>query len=454
VPASFGTDGIRGVANVDVTPELAVALGRAAAAVLPGERWLIGSDGRASGPMLVAALAAGLASAGREVVDLGVVPTPAVAFHSQRDDVPGAIVSASHNPWTDNGIKLLAAGGRKLSDSVESEISANMTAPASPGAALPGAINRHPDPLSGYARHLIGSLEGRRLDGMRLVVDCANGAACAVAPDVLRALGASVTVIGADPNGTNINDGCGSTHPANVRAEVVSSGADAGLAFDGDADRVIAVDHTGAVVDGDHILAICAPDMYDRGRLRGAAVVVTVMSNLGLRLALADHGITIVETPVGDRYVLDAMAKSDLALGGEQSGHIVFADLATTGDGILTGLQLLDVVARRRLPLAELAAAAMTRLPQVLRNVTVADRDAHADAPEIRAVVAEAEAALGGRGRILLRPSGTEPVMRVMVEAPTQAEADAVADRVVGVVTDALGAAGVSTDVLGERPQQ
>jgi phosphoglucosamine mutase len=438
----FGTDGIRGVANTELTPELALRLGRAAVGVLGGERWLIGADTRVSGPMLVAALTAGLASAGADVIDLGVVPTPAVAFHAQLLGCPAAVVSASHNPYTDNGIKLLAAGGKKLHDDVESAVAARMgtalmgTADGSPRI---GRISRHPDPLGAYAAHVVASIEDRRLDGVRLVIDCANGAASEVAPMVLRALGAEVTVLSAAPDGTNINAGCGSTHPAPLQTAVVEAGAQAGLAFDGDADRVVAVGGDGGLVDGDHIMAILAGDLHDRHRLRGEAVAVTVMSNLGLRLALAARGIAVVETPVGDRYVLEAMETGDLALGGEQSGHIIFRDLATTGDGLLTGVQLLDVVSRSGVALATLAAAAMTRLPQVLRNVRVARPDGLAAAAPVRSAVARAEAELGSAGRVLLRPSGTEPVIRVMVEAPTAEQAAELAERLCEAVTAALG---------------
>jgi len=441
----FGTDGIRGVANRELTAELALRLGRAAVGVLGGDRWLIGADTRVSGPMLVAALTAGLAAAGADVVDLGVVPTPAVAFHAQQLGCPAAIVSASHNPYTDNGIKLLAAGGRKLRDDVESAVAARMNA----GAAVPGVaadppvavgrISRHPDPLGAYAAHVVASIEDRRLDGMRLVIDCANGAASEVAPAVLRALGADVTVLSATPDGTNINASCGSTHPAPLQAAVVEAGAEAGLAFDGDADRVVAVGGDGRVVDGDHIMAILAGDLHDRHRLRGEAGAVTVMSNLGLRLALGARGIGVVETPVGDRYVLEAMEADDLALGGEQSGHIIFTDLATTGDGLLTGVQLLDVVSRSGARLAALAAGAMTRLPQVLRNVRVARPEGLAAAASVRAAVVQAEAELGSTGRVLLRPSGTEPVIRVMVEAPTEQQAVELAERLTEAVTSALG---------------
>jgi phosphoglucosamine mutase len=435
VAVAFGTDGIRGAANVELTAEVALSLGRAACAVLGTGTWLIGADTRASGPMLVAALAAGLASAGADVVDLGVLPTPGVAFHAQARGCPAAVVSASHNAWTDNGIKLLAGGGRKLTDALEHAIAVNLTAPDRPASPAVGRITRAADPLAPYVDHLVAALEGRRLDGVRVVLDCANGAASAVAPAAFRAAGADVIVVAADPDGTNINAGCGSTHPAGLQDAVVVAGADAGLAFDGDADRVVAVAGDGTLVDGDHILAICAADLHQRGRLRGDAVVLTVMSNLGLRQALAALDIATVETPVGDRYVLEVMERDGLVLGGEQSGHIIFRDLATTGDGVLTGLVLLDAVARSGASLGALAAAAMTRLPQVLRNV--AAPAVAAAAPAVAAAVAAAEAELGETGRVLLRPSGTEPLVRVMVEAPTEEQASAVADLLSAAVLQA-----------------
>jgi len=426
VVVSFGTDGIRGAANAELTVELAVALGRAAPEVLGSGMWLVGADTRASSEMLVAALSAGLASQGAHVVDLGVLPTPGVAYHAQARGCPAAVVSASHNRWTDNGIKLLAAGGIKLSDELERAVAAHMVAPHPP-AAVPGRITRAEDAIVPYVGHLVAALEGRRLDDYVVVLDCANGAA------------SEVFTIADTPDGTNINDACGSTHPDALRAAVLEHGADAGLAFDGDADRVVAIGGDGSIVDGDGILAICAADLRDRGRLRNNRVVVTVMSNLGLRRALDAQGIGAVETPVGDRYVLEAMERGDVALGGEQSGHVIFGDLATTGDGILTGLVLLDAVARSGRSLAVLGATAMTRLPQVLRNVAVRDRgvDAASD-PSVAAALAEAEAELGAVGRVLLRPSGTEPLVRVMVEAPTDAQAAAVAERLCAVVEAAF----------------
>jgi phosphoglucosamine mutase len=434
----FGTDGVRGVANTELTPELVLALGRAAARVLGGDTFLIG---RVSGPMLQAALAAGLTSEGVSVTDLGVVPTPTVAFLSARDGVPAAMISASHNPFPDNGIKLFAPGGRKLADDVEERLEAELIRPAADapvrsGAAL-GRLKAATLPAVAYLGHLADAVERRSLAGLKVVLDCANGSASAVAADAYRRLGAEVAVINDRPDGTNINDGCGSTHPQALQQAVVAAGADAGLAFDGDADRVLAVDHTGELVDGDQMMAICAIDLHERGELVGDTVVVTVMTNLGFRLAMADHDISVVDTQVGDRYVLEAMEDGGYSLGGEQSGHVIFRRLATTGDGLLTGLLLLDAVRRSGRPMAELAAV-MTRLPQVLRNVRVSSRDGLDGATHLWDEVAKVEAELAGRGRVLLRPSGTEPLVRVMVEAPTAAAADAAATRLVSAVEQAL----------------
>ncbi|HKA02721.1 MAG TPA: phosphoglucosamine mutase [Acidimicrobiales bacterium] len=429
----FGTDGVRGVANAELTPELALALGRAAARVLGGDHVVIGRDTRISGPLLEAALAAGFAAEGVDVDRLGVVPTPGVAFLSQAEGVVGAMISASHNPYADNGIKLFAPGGVKLADDVEEGVEAELeavvaTTPIGPAGEGVGQVSDRHRAVEGYIDHLVAALDGRRLDGLRVVLDCANGAAIEVAPAAFERLGADVVVVNDHPDGCNINDRCGATHPETLRLAVVDTGADAGLAFDGDADRLIAVDAMGAVVDGDHVIAICARDRRDRGRLHDDTVVVTVMTNLGFHLAMADEGITVVTTPVGDRYVLGAMEDGGWSLGGEQSGHVIFRDLATTGDGVLTGLVLLDVVARRQVPLADLAATAMTRLPQVLVNVRVKGPGADA-ADRIAAEVAAAEAQLGSTGRVLVRASGTEPVVRVMVEAATHDEAETVAAR-------------------------
>jgi phosphoglucosamine mutase len=467
VTLKFGTDGVRGVANTDLTPELVLALGRAAARVLcrpgpagsPRPAFLIGRDTRVSGPLLQAALAAGLASEGVDVFDVGVLPTPGVAALSATSGSPAAVISASHNPFPDNGIKLFAAGGRKLSDETEERLEkelagilAGQAAPIDPvapnvpsGEGRPtgggvGRLSADPDGPAWYRRQLVAALEGRRLEGIRVAIDCANGAATVTAADALRRAGAEVVaVLAADPDGRNINDGCGSTHPGGLQATVVASGADVGLAFDGDADRVIAVDHTGVLVDGDQLIALCALDLRSRGRLAGDTVVVTVMTNLGFRLAMDTHGIAVHETDVGDRNVLEALDRGGWSLGGEQSGHVIFRDLATTGDGVLTGLLLLDLVLRSGRPLADLAAEAMVRLPQVLRNVRVADRAGLAAASSVWAEVADVERALGGSGRVLLRASGTEPLVRVMVEAPTSHEAEAVAERLVTAVTRALG---------------
>ena len=442
----FGTDGVRGVANTELTPELALALGRASARVLVGDavtdrRVVIGRDPRISGPMLEAALAAGFASEGVDVALLGVVPTPMVAHASASLGVVGAMISASHNPYPDNGIKLFAAGGTKLSDAVEESLERELdrllagtgdtTRPD--GAAL-GDVDVADEELeSAYVESLRSVTEGRSFAGLHVVLDCAHGAASWLAPDVVRATGATVTVAHAEPDGVNINTDAGSTAP-HVLAEIVRSvGADAGLALDGDADRLVAVDAAGRVVDGDHLIAILAIDRKDRRRLPRETVVATVMSNLGFRQGMERHGIRVETTQVGDRYVLEALAETGAVLGGEESGHIIQTDVATTGDGLLSALSVLDVMARSGRSLADLAADAMTSLPQVLVNVRLdARRDGLLDdlAPDIAA----AEARLGTHGRVLVRASGTEPLIRVMVEAPTedqaQAEADLLADAV------------------------
>ena len=446
----FGTDGVRGVANADLTPELALALGRAAARVLGGDRFAIGRDTRLSGPMLEAALCAGLVSVGADVELLGVAPTPQVAWWSVTAGAPAAVVSASHNPFADNGIKLFAAGGRKLADDVEERLEdelqrllgddALIRRPDAPTGAGVGAVRAvSASAHAGYRAAVSGSLGGRVLAGLRAVVDCAHGAASVVAPGVLSDLGVEVEVIHAQPDGTNINAACGSTHPQELARMVARRGADVGVAFDGDADRVLLVDAGGELVDGDHIIAICAIDRHERGVLAGDSVVVTVMTNLGFRLAMDKRGIHVVETQVGDRYVLEELESRRLHLGGEQSGHVIFRDLATTGDGLLTALQVLDVMVRSGRSLADLAGEAMTRLPQVLHNVRVAERDP-AVAERLAGPIASVEARLGDHGRVLVRPSGTEPLVRVMVEAPTEEEAKAAADELVEAV-ESLGGA-------------
>ncbi len=442
----FGTDGVRGIANAELTPELVLALGRAAARVLGEGPFLVGRDTRISGPLLQAALSAGLATEGADVLDLGVFPTPGVAWLSAADGQPAAMISASHNPFPDNGVKFFQTGGRKLSDETEAALEAELDRllahPAAHARRTGPALGRLL-PGDGHARYeaaLAASIGGRHLAGLSVVLDCANGAASEVAPDVLRALGAEVTVLHDAPDGVNINDGSGSTHPQDLQRHVVAAGAAVGLAFDGDADRVLAVDHTGELVDGDQLIAICALDRRTQGRLPGDTVVVTVMANLGFRQAMAAHGIAMIETDVGDRYVLEEMERGGWILGGEQSGHIIFGDLATTGDGVLTGLQVLDVMARTGRSLADLAGV-MVRLPQVLRNVRVATRGMDIKgSEELTLAVKAVEADLGDRGRVLVRPSGTEAVVRVMVEAVTAEEAEAACETLCQVVGRALGA--------------
>ena len=438
----FGTDGVRGAANTELTPELALSLGRAAARVLGGP-FVVGTDTRRSGPLIQAAFTAGLAGEGVDVALLGVVPTPAVAYVAADRGWAGAVISASHNPFGDNGIKLFAPGGRKLAVEVEARVEAELRAlhghaVVGPSGAAVGVIRPDREDVERYLDHVVATLEPDALRGLRLVLDCANGAASGVAAAVFERLGAEVVLLHAEPDGLNINDGCGATHPEVLRTVVVAEGADAGLAFDGDADRCIAVDATGAIVDGDHVIAICAIDRRSRGLLASDTVVVTVMANLGFKLAMADRGIRVVETPVGDRAVLEALDAGGFALGGEQSGHVIFRDLATTGDGLLTGVQLASVMARREQPLAVLASEAMEQLPQVLRNVRVPAPAGLLEllAPEIAAV----EADLGDRGRVLVRASGTEPLLRVMVEAPTRAEAEACAQRLVAAAEQAARA--------------
>lgn len=435
---TFGTDGVRGRANTELTPEAVLSLGRAVGRVLGGNgRLLVGRDTRRSGPTLEAALVAGLTSEGVDVDLLGVAPTPAVAWAAAREGSPAVVVSASHNPWTDNGIKVLAPGGRKLDDEQEGTIEREWErVRRARGAARPeatGAVRSVPGVLDEYAAALVASLGGRSLSGLSVVVDCANGAASLTAGPVLARLGATVTVVAAEPDGENINAGCGSTHPERLQEVVVSTRADVGLALDGDADRVVAVAEDGSLVDGDHLITLCALDRHDRGELAADTVAVTVMSNLGLRLALEARGVTVLETPVGDRHVVEALLRSGGALGGEQSGHVVFLDLATTGDGLLTGLQLLDVVKRAGRPLGELAATAMTALPQVLRSVGV-EGPPREVLGRVETTVEGVRATLGASGRLVVRASGTEPVVRVMAEAPERAEAEAAVDRVVGAL--------------------
>ncbi|MDQ6649081.1 MAG: phosphoglucosamine mutase [Actinomycetota bacterium] len=423
----FGTDGVRGLANAELTPELAMALAVAAAHVLAdlgtfeGHRptAVVGRDGRASGELLEAAVVAGLASAGVDVLLAGVLPTPAVAHLTVALGADlGVVLSASHNPMPDNGVKFFDRGGAKLPDAVEDAIEARMREQwHRPTGAGVGRVRELLDGPVRYVEHLLTSVPAS-LTGLHVVVDCANGAASTVAPAALRTAGAEVVAIGAEPDGLNINDGCGSTDLAALAEAVRREGADVGIAHDGDADRCLAVDAAGEVVDGDAILAVCAVALHEQARLTGDAVVTTVMTNLGFKRAMAEHGIGVVETPVGDRYVLAAMQREGLVLGGEQSGHVVFLEHATTGDGVLTALQLLGRMATTGRPLRELAAV-MSRLPQVLLNIPVADRAAAQADPRLAAAVASAAAELAEHGRVLVRPSGTEALIRVMVEAPS-----------------------------------
>ncbi len=442
VRTRFGTDGVRGVANVELTPELVVALGRAIARTISAETFLIGRDTRRSGLMLQAALSAGLASEGAGVVDVGVLPTPALAWLSATRDVPAIVISASHNLFADNGIKLFAAGGAKLGAATESAIEDELERILDPSIKGPRSLEGHGvgslATESGlgesYVEHLGTLLEGRSLDGLRLVVDSANGAASELAASVFERLGAEVVAIGCDPDGTNINAGCGSTSTETLARAVVEHQADLGLALDGDADRLLAVDGNGAPANGDELLALFALDLAERGQLAGNTVVVTVMTNLGFRLAMEQRGILVKETAVGDRYVLAALDQDGFALGGEQSGHIIFRRLATTGDGLLSGLVLADLVTRAGKPLAELLDGLVARVPQVLVNVPVPNTELLDGAEAVWSAVAEEEARLGDAGRVLLRPSGTEPLVRVMVEADGDGVAEEIAQRLSALV--------------------
>ncbi len=443
----FGTDGVRGLANADVTAELALDLSVAAAHVLAevGQfaghrpRAVVGRDPRASGEFLSAAVVAGLASAGVDVDDVGVLPTPAVAhLVASRGADLGVMLSASHNAMPDNGIKFFAAGGHKLPDELEDQIEHRLREPwERPTGAAVGRVLASQGGGEEYVAHLVSTLDGRALDGLKVVVDCAHGAASVVGPQALQAAGAEVEVLGASPDGLNINDGCGSTHLEPLQAAVVAHGAALGVAYDGDADRCLAVDAGGRVVDGDQIMGVLAVSLHEAGRLAQDTLVTTVMSNLGLRLAMDHAGIRTVQTAVGDRYVLEAMRRDGYSLGGEQSGHVLLTDHATTGDGVLTSLHLLARVAASGRSLADLAGE-VRRLPQVLVNVRGVDRSRAGSDAALGTAVAAAEQRLGRTGRVLLRPSGTEPVVRVMVEAAEQDEADLVAAELADVVRTRL----------------
>ncbi|BBY22585.1 phosphoglucosamine mutase [Mycobacterium stomatepiae] len=439
----FGTDGVRGVANRELTAELALSLGSAAARRLagpgkPGRHLaVVGRDPRASGEMLEAAVIAGLTSQGVDALRVGILPTPAVAYLTGAYDADfGVMISASHNPMPDNGIKIFGPGGRKLDDDTEDQIEQLVN--AGPGLRPVGAglgrVVDAEDAADRYLRH-VGKASTQPLDGLTVVVDCAHGAAWSAAPRAYHAAGARVIAINAEPNGLNINDRCGSTHLDSLRAAVLEHGADLGLAHDGDADRCLALDANGELVDGDAIMVVLALAMQEAGELASNTLVTTVMSNLGLHQAMRTAGVTVRTTGVGDRYVLEELRSGEYSLGGEQSGHIVMPALGSTGDGIVTGLRLMTRMVQTGSSLAELAAPMQT-FPQVLINVEVADKTTAAAAPSVRSAVDEAEAELGDTGRILLRPSGTEPMIRVMVEAPEEGTAQRVAARVAEAVSD------------------
>jgi phosphoglucosamine mutase len=436
----FGTDGVRGVAGSELSADLAHRLGRAAVIVLGrhGEgkpTFLVGRDTRESGEWLEDSLVEGIRTAGGDAVVAGVQPTPAIAFLTTAlGATSGVVISASHNPAEYNGIKFFSSDGMKLSDELEDEIEATLDTEVS---AEHGHLRSLGDAPERYLQHVVAAAEAP-LHGMTVVVDCANGAASGIAPEVLRRLGATVHAIHDDPDGRNINDGCGALHPDVVAAEVVRLGADAGVAHDGDADRALFADSGGTVIDGDQVLAACAIAMKHDGRLAEDTVVATVMSNLGFLRAMQQEGIEVVATKVGDRYVLEAMVRTGALLGGEQSGHVIFREHATTGDGILTAVRFLSLAARDRLSLAQLAAR-MRRFPQVLRNVTVTDREGLDGATDVWESVSAAERELGDAGRVLVRASGTEPLVRVMVEAESDAVAERHADAIALVVGSALG---------------
>jgi len=447
MPRLFGTDGVRGLANEVITVEVAVGLAQAASVVLGKGRFadgrrasgrrpvgVVARDPRVSGEFIAAAVMAGFASSGVDVLDAGIIPTPAAAFliADVKADF-GVVISASHNAAPDNGIKFFAVGGTKLPDEVEDRIEAALgEKKLAPTGVEVGRIRRFADAEDRYVLHLLSTLP-HRLEGIHVVLDCANGAAAGISPEVFTDAGATVTVIGSDPDGYNINDGVGSTHLDVLAAAVIEHGADVGIAHDGDADRCLAVDHLGRVVDGDQIMAILAVSMKERGLLTQDTLVATVMSNLGLKVAMAEQGITLIQTAVGDRYVLEALNEKKLSLGGEQSGHVIMSQFATTGDGILTGLHVLAEMARTGKSLAELATV-MTVYPQVMINVRDVDHHALGSNTVIAAAVIAAEERLRESGRVLLRKSGTEPMVRVMVEAEDQSTAEEIAESLAGVV--------------------
>jgi len=441
----FGTDGVRGVANSELTPELAMALGRAGAHILTKKstaKVLVATDSRLSGDMLAAALSAGLCSVGAEVCLAGVIPTPAVAYLVRQHQFDaGVMISASHNPMADNGIKFFSNTGYKLPDALENEIEAliqtpeNLPRPIGPEV---GTISPYPKASDSYQEYLLSTVKGLNLQGYKIALDCANGATSAIAPNVFEALGATVHTLSNNPDGLNINASCGSTHMENLRQYVKENNMDLGLAFDGDGDRMLAVDENGSLVDGDIILAIIGHELKQQGLLN--AIVATTMSNQGLEVMCKNHNITLHRTDVGDRYVLEKMLAEDLPLGGEQSGHVIFKKHSTTGDGILTGLKLAEIMAAKKQSLAKLGSI-MEHFPQVLVNVHVsnAKKREWSQSPKIMSLITEIETQMAGEGRILVRPSGTEALVRVMIEGRDKADITAKAERLAGVIGEMLG---------------
>ena len=434
----FGTDGVRGRYGTELTDADAALLGEHAAEFLGSSRVIIGIDTRESGPPLASALAFGLRRSGCIVDYVGVVPTPAVATLARLHDVAGAVVTASHNPWWDNGIKLFSRGGRKLDDEQQHGVERALSAASAPAAAdFPALVPSNEVSVDEYTRAVASAVVGDAFVGAKIVVDCANGAMSTVAPRTLRRLGAECVVINTEPDGRNINEHCGATHPGDLAARVVAAGADLGVAFDGDGDRFIAVDHRGTVVDGDRLIALAALDLAAKGLLRNSAVAVTTMTNLGFHDAMRAADINVVVTAVGDRAVAAALDEHDLVLGGEQSGHIIHRLHSGTGDGLLSAMLLLEIVRRSGRTLADLADSVMTSYPQVMRNVRFASKPVDVEATIADQLQLE-RAALGDRGRIIVRASGTEPVVRVMVEAPDDDAARACAERIVSLVERAF----------------
>lgn len=442
----FGTDGVRGIANRELTPEMAFGLGRAATALFGREVatpvFLIGRDTRISGEMLEAALAAGICSAGGKAIVAGVIPTPAIAYLTRKMNAQaGVVISASHNPYPDNGIKFFAATGYKLPDAVEEELEALLlakkdTMPRPTGDKV-GTVSYHHDLVREYISYVLSTVDSD-FKGLKIVVDCANGAAYEAAPVVLKKLGAEIIAINNKPNGTNINNQCGSTHLEQLQKAVLEHRADLGIAHDGDADRCLAVDETGAVIDGDQMMVICALEMMKHNKLADNTLVATVMSNIGLHQAMKRAGGKVLVTQVGDRYVLENMREKGLVLGGEQSGHIIFSDYATTGDGLITAVHLIAAMRRAGKKLSELGTL-MTRFPQVLVNIKVASKNGWEDNTAIREAIRKGEAELGEEGRILVRPSGTEPLIRVMAEGPDMPQLERIVNTIAGIVKQQQG---------------